>query len=123
MVGACFRALERHCITAEPVRGLGNVDWTSALQPKSNSWRLPAVAITANAGKKPVDPFKSEFRTDVSWTYLQGLKLLLLALAKAGALSVKPPRIHSSAFPTRLNGDQEGPNVHAQDVIDYTWHA
>ncbi len=120
MVGVCFRALERHCITAEPVRGLGNVDSASAFQPKPDFFDLAAVTVTAKDGsRKPVDPWKAEFRTDAPWTYLQGLKLLLLAIAKAGALATKPARIHSAVFPTRLNGEHEGPNVYVQDVIDY----
>ncbi len=120
VVGACFRALERRCITAEPVRGLGNVDSASAFQPKPNSFDLVNVTVTAKDGsRKPVDPWKAEFRTDAPWTYLQGLKLLLLAIAKAGALAMKPARIHSAVFPTRLNCEHKGPNVYVQDVIDY----
>ncbi len=120
VVGACFRALERLCITAEPVRGLGNVDSASAFQPKPNSFDLAQYTVTAKDGsRKKIDPWKAEFKTDVPWTYLQGLKLLPLAIAKAGASAVRPARITTAMWPTRLNGDTEGPNVHLQDVIDY----
>ncbi len=58
VVGACFRALERRCITAEPVRGLGNVDSASAFQPKLNSFDLAQYTVTAKDGsRKKIDPW------------------------------------------------------------------
>ncbi len=109
VVGACYRALERRCITAEPVRGLGNVDSASTFQPKPNSFDLAQYTVTAKDGsRKKIDPWRAEFKTDAPWSYLQGLELLLLALAKAGAIATRPARIYTAMFPTRLNG---GPRV------------
>ncbi len=96
------------------------MDSASAFQPKPNSFDLAQYTITAKDGsRKKIDPWKAEFKTDAPWTYLQGLKLLLLALAKAGATATRPARILTALWPTRLNGETESPNVHLQDVIDY----
>ena len=96
VVGACYRALVRCSITADPVCGLGNVESASAFQPKPNSFDLAQYTVTAKDGsRKKIDPWKAEFKTDAPWTYLQGLKLLLLALAKAGATATRPARIET----------------------------
>ncbi len=120
IVGAFYRALERRCITHEPFRGLGNVESASAFQPKPNSFDLAQYTVVPKDGsRKKIDPWKAEFKTDAPWTYLQALKLLLLALAKAGATATRPARIDSPNWPSRLNGERESPNVHLHDVIDY----
>ena len=119
-IGAYYRALERRTITAEPVKGLGNVESASAFQDKPNTWDFGQMQMVAKDGsrKKP-DPWKAEFKTDAPWTYIQGLKLNLFALAKAGATAVRPARIDSPNWPARLNGLQDSPNVHLQDMVDY----
>ena len=65
------------------------------------------------------DPWRAEFTTNTPWSYLQGLKLDLFALAKAGAEPVQPARISDVHWPPRLNGRQQCPNVCFQDISDY----
>ena len=92
----------------------------SAFQAKPNSWEFAQYTMIAKDGsKKKLDPWKAEFRTDAPWTYLQGLQISLFALAKAGATFVRPARITTANWPSRLDGQQESPNVGFQDVIDY----
>ncbi len=119
-IGAFYRTLERRTITAWDVKGLGNVESASAFQAKPNSWEFAQYTMIAKDGsKKKLDPWKAEFRTDAPWTYLQGLQISLFALAKAGATFVRPARIDSANWPSRLDGQRESPNVGFQDVIDY----
>ena len=75
--------------------------------------------VLRNDSATKFDPWKVELTTDDPWTYLQGLKLDLFALAKAGATVVRPARVCDAHWPSRLNGLHTSPNVHFQDVVDY----
>ncbi len=119
-VDAYLHALECRSITAQPVRGLGNKDSTSAFRAKPDVPELAQYKMVPNDGSAAEsDPWKVEFTTTTPWSYLQGLKLDLFALAKAGAEPVQPARIRDAHWPHRLNGLQPSPNVCFQDVSDY----
>ncbi len=119
-VGAYRRTLERRTITAQPVRGLGNIESASAFQANPDTVEFAQYTMVPRDGSaKKLDPWKVEFNTDDPWTYLQGLKLDLFALAKAGATVVRPARVRDAHWPSRLSGLHVCPNVHFQDVVDY----
>ena len=97
LVARFWREMQKRTMALFPIVGLATLETASALAPSQKREKIgPTKYLVDTQDSTQEFLQKSQYATDFPWKYLQGLKVALLSMAKAGCYEVEIPKVYST---------------------------